>query len=483
MDYLNLKIENIKNIKYAEINIPIIKGIYCFAGQNGCGKSTIISCLGRLIVDYSLNSFKYSDNPNQKITYEYKNSINEITKTNDGLYNLHTKKGNELKFKGIYEGSIFYGTRFHDSQKIDGFLDKREIKGISDASNFVKENLSFILHGEKGFYSDLKKINNLSTAKNLRLKSVPYFYRYNDKLISQYKMSSGECLLLSLLDFLNNTINKQIENNEDEIKFIIIDEIEVALHPSAIARLYDYLERIAVERNFVIILSSHSPELIHKIKPSNLFMLELNADNTLTVTNPCYPAYAVRSVYKNDGYDYVILVEDLLAKLLLQSILRKTDLFNSCLINILPVGGWENVLKLNDSMSKENTLGIGTKILCILDGDVKDIVSEKYNNILKLFLPIPSIEKYLLVILSNPDKSKIKKEIQDNYFQAESLDELHESVQNKNDEKGKCFYKILIKNLESRNISEDLFISGITEIIFKNEDFSVFIKSLEKLLK
>lgn len=65
---LILTIENIKNIAYAKIKIPIEKGIYCFCGINGSGKSTIISCLGKLIVKYSLDSFKYSDNSNQKIT-------------------------------------------------------------------------------------------------------------------------------------------------------------------------------------------------------------------------------------------------------------------------------------------------------------------------------------------------------------------------------------------------------------------------------
>lgn len=480
---LILTIENIKNIAYAKIKIPIEKGIYCFCGTNGSGKSTIISCLGKLIVEYSLDSFKYSDNPNQKITYEYQDSINEIVKVNYEEYSLSVKKGKQIKFKGVYEGSIFYGTRFHDSHQVDNFLKNLKDKDISEASDFVKEKLSYILHGEESLYKNLKKITNRTIAKKYQLKNVPYFYKYNNKLISQYKMSSGECLLLSLLDFINNTINKNTKNDENKIKLIIIDEIEVALHPSAIERLYNYLTDISEKQNVVVILSSHSPELIHRIKPNNLFMLELKQDRTLKITNPCYPAYAVRTVYKNDGFDYVILVEDNLAKILIRTILKKEKLNTSCLINILPVGGWENVLKMHSTMINENILGNETKIISILDGDIKKEAQKQYKNLTKLFIPIPCIEKYLSDLVNNPCKANIKKEIQDNFFQGKSIDELYKTVQPENNKNGKYFYKILIKNLKTRKITEDLFISEITKIILDYEDFSNFIAELEKLLK
>lgn len=37
MDVLNVKINNIKNIVFANIEFPFDKGIYTIVGSNGCG--------------------------------------------------------------------------------------------------------------------------------------------------------------------------------------------------------------------------------------------------------------------------------------------------------------------------------------------------------------------------------------------------------------------------------------------------------------
>ena len=57
-------------------------------------------------------------------------------------------------------------------------------------------------------------------------------------------------------------------------RLILIDEIELALHPSAIMRLVDFLQKLATEYNLAIYFSSHSIELLRKIKPSNIFHLQ-----------------------------------------------------------------------------------------------------------------------------------------------------------------------------------------------------------------
>ena len=62
-------------------------------------------------------------------------------------------------------------------------------------------------------------------------------------------------------------------------------------------------------------------------------------------------------------------------------------------------------------------------------------------------------------------------------------EQLYKTVQSENDKNGKYFYKILIKNLKTREITEDSFISEITQTILNYEDFSNFIAELKKLLK
>lgn len=42
MEYLKLELNEIKNIKHADLELPFDNGIYTFVGANGCGKSTLM---------------------------------------------------------------------------------------------------------------------------------------------------------------------------------------------------------------------------------------------------------------------------------------------------------------------------------------------------------------------------------------------------------------------------------------------------------
>lgn len=51
-------------------------------------------------------------------------------------------------------------------------------------------------------------------------------------------MSTGENMLISLLHILNVVIVRPAKS--EDVRLILIDEIELALHPSAIIRLVDF---------------------------------------------------------------------------------------------------------------------------------------------------------------------------------------------------------------------------------------------------
>lgn len=491
MNELTLELSHIRNITHGKLTLPISKGIYCLAGRNGTGKSTIMSCLAQSIYASSLNILDTADyNENSYVKFSYNNRT--TTWTYSPFYtkwhsdaNVH----NRIRFNGMYEGSLFYGTRFKDSLFVDSLLKEKklQVSDIFDADTYIKENLSFILHGNKSYYSNLKRIRNKHIAETLKLQNTPYFQDVNGNLISQYRMSSGECLLISLLHFIYNAlIRRSLPANEPVL--MLVDEIELALHPVAVSRLIDLLYEIIEEHdNLTVLLTSHSPEVIRKIDPNNLFMLEPSetTDYSFQVINPCYPSYAIRDVYIHDGFDAIILVEDLLAKYVVDAVIKKERLNTSRLINILPVGGWENVLKFQNEVYLSNTFGIGSKIFSVLDGDIKNEVPSKYKKISKLFLPIASIEKYLYKIITTNYNLNLKKEINDYFFNIESLDYiLADYFKNyvNNDNDGKTLYKELRKNLSKRNISEDSFIKELCNIIIKYEDFGKFENDIKKFL-
>ena len=233
--------------------------------------------------------------------------------------------------------------------------------------------------------------------------------------------------------------------------------------------------------NLTVVLTSHSPEVIRKISPNNLFMMEIDEKNTIEFYSPCYPSYAIRDVYMHSGFDCVILVEDLLAKYVVEKVIQQKSLNSGKLINVLPVGGWENVLKFQMMAYATNTFGIGTKLFSILDGDIQNNgkIKKEYCKLQPMFLPINSIEKYLYNVCTDSSYKSIKRKINDTFFNVESIDDILADYVQDNDNNGKSLYRKILINLEKRNISEDSFIKELCSIIMNANNFEAFASELQ----
>ncbi len=296
-------------------------------------------------------------------------------------------------------------------------------------------------------------------------------------------------MLISLIDFINNLVIKNKKNTKKLL--FLIDEVELALHPAAIDRLVLFLERLLKNSNseFIIYFSTHSAELIHRLKPKNIYLVE-NIEGNVEITNPCYPNYAVRNLYVPNGFDFLLLVEDELAKALVEKIIRENNLSKSKLCCILPAGGYSQMLKLHFDMVTYNTLGVGKRIISICDGDVKEVVLkiDKYKTLPKTFLPIPSIEKYLMKKLVIDNDREFIKYIGDKYFTNRNLADIikdynnNSKTKNNDDSSGKGLYKVLCSNLFNIGIKEEDFIKYLCNDIYKLEDMNIFAKTLEKFL-
>ncbi len=506
-EYLKIDIKNIKGIKEAHLELPITNGIFALVGENGSGKSTILQSFAQLIrPQNALFSLKYNDYfSDSNICFEglehrdnwlvennrWKNSIIEnrkYVKVSNGKTRL---ENNNIKLYGMYEGSLFVGTRFSDSTIVDNKFNEGSIdfeRDLVEADKYVIENLSYILHGDKTHYTNLYRLKNRKLKESLNLKNLPYFILGNhDRVISQYRMSSGECLLISLLHFIYNSIIRQSLPLNIPI-LMLLDEIELALHPSAVSRFLDLLNDIVCKYKHVsVFLTTHAAEVIRKIEPSNIYKLE-NNDGVITYVNPCYPSYAIRDLYSHCGYDYLILCEDVLTKKVIEHVLQEENLTDSRLVHVCPVGGWRNVLKLHIELLQNNILGTSTNITSILDGDIEeDCGNEKqFSSIRKLFLPIPSIEKCFYNILYGDKYGKaLKKKINDRFFTVKSIDELKSEFERTRntvrEEDNKKLYSHLKKDLLNRKIDENEFIANLLPILFEEipiDEFAAQLKSI-----
>lgn len=500
---VNIKVHNVKSIKEADIDLPLEKGMYAIVGENGCGKSTLMLVM----------SFMVKTSSNRMLTSADIDTTSTVDITTDDAHDhwyvsrgrlttghyekqigydhgFHDKMVVDTHWPGFYEGSIFYGSRFDDFDAVGRFFSNPDYRNdIARADTFVSETLSYILHNDKEHYKNLYHIKNKVTAKSHGFKGMPYFVDYNGTLVSQFRMSSGECLLISLIDFINNLVIKGTNFH----KFLfLIDEVELALHPGAIDRLLLFLDNLVKNTNssdLVIYFSTHSSELIQRLSHRNIFLLE-NEAGVLDVTNPCYPNYAIRSLYIPNGYDFILLVEDELAKSIVSKVIRTNNLSQSKLCCVLPAGGWIQMLKLHHDMVTYNTLGAGKKIISIYDGDVQKDVMKKteYASFPKLFLPIPSVEKYLKKkLVDDPDKA-FRKLIGDKYFTQRSLTDIVNDylsdprTKQVKDNAGKNFYSIIISNALKNGITEIDFIKYLADDIYDYEKPTTFVTALTKML-
>lgn len=302
-----------------------------------------------------------------------------------------------------------------------------------------------------------------------------------NKIIHQLVMSSGEFLLIGLLDYIYKTIKHNQQYHHQELSILILDEIELALHPSAQNRLIIFLNEIGNQYNFCIYFSTHSPQILAKIDSSRIYHLERKYSGKTEVNNPCYPAYATRTLYEPMGYDLVINVEDELAKYIIEKVIQDNNLNKNKLIRIIPTGGWEKTLELSLDFKMGKTLGSQCKILTILDGDIKEEFNKTYDKdhdyrkkLQHAFLPIPSIEKYLGENLIKSPNEKLIKELGEKFFHVDRIEDILDDYKNKlNDDKNKDnnkkkLFGLLLDRFKDTGGNKEIFKKDICEIIYKN---------------
>lgn len=312
-------------------------------------------------------------------------------------------------------------------------------------------------------------------------------------------MSTGENLLLTILYSIELRLKKSAHGSD--MSYILLDEIELALHSSALRRLIHFLDDLSQKNNFVVLFSTHSIELIRSISPENIYYLQRHVDNSIELVNPCYPVYATRNLESsNYGHDYIIMVEDDLAKQIVEKILKQKQLLGNKRVLVIAVGGWTQVLRFAYDTIRSNLMLKSTKILIVLDRDIKNEVpkflKDQHINfsIEPNYLPIQSLEKYLLSRLTKQVDHTLFRELNDYVFQGKSLsnvvEDYNKNVNNnvyKEEEKiknGKIFYDCLRHELHQIRKDEVELIQIIVEYLFANQNTEIeeLAKFLEKEL-
>lgn len=476
---LKMTIKKIKSVDDLTIELPVNKGLYAITGQNGAGKSTVATCASSVFFNMTMKDYFGETPSDSKIEFEY-NGAKKIYHKEYGKW--VSKKLGHLDLKGFYEGSLIFGNRFRNTSYNNlRKLDKISTTLLKPASDFIRENLGLILHNNGNFYEKLFSVNPTAIKHIGNFYGDIFYYEIKGKLVSQFHMSTGENLLISILNSLNIRNSDRTTLNIPCI--LLLDEIELALHPSSLKRLVVFLKNIANQFNYAIYFSTHSLELISSIRPENIYFLNRHSDHTLELINPCYPAYATRMLYDHTGYDYIILVEDDLAREIIKRLLRQNALWGNKLIYVLPCGGFTNVIDLGQEVVSSNLVGKISNISIILDSDIKT-QAEKYiakngisNNIPLNYLPIESLEKFLKSKLFDNVDHKLFRQLNDFVFHQVSLSQIVDDYRASNefikDNNGKKLYERIDKELRARNKNRTEIIEMIVEYLTKNDRLNI----------
>lgn len=337
-----ITIRNIKGIVELTYNLPASSGVYLLTGANGTGKTTLLSALNRMGNNQAFaqnfseeqiipgqHSIEYTID-GQSVTYQRKNERwTPIPKTQSKLINKY-------KYHQTYYLTAT-GLRLYQQSTIRLAQTKHDVPGdiISSLNKIFRTDrfsqLKYIkVKDKRGRQKMLHRDNKLYVLKNL-----------SGKWFSELSFSLGERMVLNALDYISDIPSKSM---------LLIDEIELALHPIAQVLFYNYLEEKAREKDIVIIISTHSATLIKRAK--KIQYLEKNDEGYITMIDNVRSAYVLKdlSIESDNNPDYLFFVEDGMAKEYLTKVLEcfreQEKRLNSICIKIIPVGGFKEVLTL-----------------------------------------------------------------------------------------------------------------------------------------
>jgi hypothetical protein len=369
-------------------------------GLNGSGKSTVLAALYRIRYSYAFQQFfRTSPLANRVDLYDeasitYEINGHSVTYKYGGQRWRATPRDNSTILRNFPYSAISYLEA--NSERIEPFADEITHNRLRDASDDVKDFLVMVLADNK--WNNLKFINTRRGRGNEAF-LIPYRpgQGHPYKYYSEKSFSLGELCILRLATRLSKIQNDGL---------VLIDEIEMALHPQAQVRLLEKLRTVSQAKNTTIIFSTYSASIIKTAGRRQLIHLVNDGSNTIEVIRNPYPAQILGEIAFDDelGADFIFFVEDKQAKMLLEQMIQEylavanPNINYQPLCKIAPVGGYVQVLEFVNGSSQ--IFPSYVRRIAFLDEDVKteSLQSAQQRNdrrLLDLFARSQRILNYL----------------------------------------------------------------------------------------
>ncbi|WP_311196631.1 AAA family ATPase [Rugamonas fusca] len=221
-------------------------------------------------------------------------------------------------------------------------------------------------------FDALKTINvRKGVGNSAFLIELPSVGKQKKSYFSEKNLSLGELCILKLLKMLADCPRGSL---------VLIDELELALHPTAQTELLKYLEQIAGEKNLTVIVSTHSATLIKQAARRQILFLQAGEDGKVSCAENCFPSFVLGALaYREEAAsDVVIYVEDEAARIVVEQLSRRFigDQFRDAAtvpsVNAIPVGGFVNVIRF--FVRQKPLLPSVTRAYVMLDADAEPLL-------------------------------------------------------------------------------------------------------------
>jgi predicted ATPase len=175
------------------------------------------------------------------------------------------------------------------------------------------------------------------------------------RTITSAQMSSGELWVHYVLWSLRNAGPEQV---------VLIDEPESFLSPAGHRPFLDEIARLTLATKAQTIVATHSAAMIARA-PASMIRVLTPGPAGARIVRPISPSSALRMLGHDPGLAGVVLVEDALARSIMQAFLARIDNQLAHRVDIIDSGGKDKALAAARVLARSSKLGV----CVVLDGD------------------------------------------------------------------------------------------------------------------
>lgn len=291
---------------FSRLEIQIGSGISVFCGRNGSGKSTFLKIIYEVLTKNNKFTEIYSNGRNlDEVVIGIRSKANGLVEYAIG----DNRKFESVEYFDSAENTIRIADRIRSDANPLDFIEGVEPNPIlNDKIELIRK-----ITGKKYSNIDVFELEGVMEGYN----TIPYiFVTQGDIKYSNETMGTGELKLLILLWKLLSIEKRSV---------VLLEEPETFICPRSQADLIDFIASIADDKKICFIMTSHSEHIISKVNQSSRFVMTDNLKNGFSLVPNKHSFKYVEALGLTSKKVGTILVEDIFAKKMLQTILSNHD--------------------------------------------------------------------------------------------------------------------------------------------------------------